>query len=214
MPDSSLFAYLSLTFILVITPGSTTAVVVRNTLEGGRRAGLYTALGAAVANSTHATLAGIGLSVLITTFPGIVDVVRLAGAAYLAWLGAMSLRRAWLLADGGLRLGQADAPPLAPPAPFAPLAPLSDGLAVNLLNPAIISFYVAIVPSFVPAGAARFYFPMLAALHVGMALVFHSLWATALGAVRRFFAPPWSRRALEALTGLALLALAARVLLG
>ena len=38
MPDSSLFAYLSLTFILVITPGSTTAVVVRNTLEGGRRA--------------------------------------------------------------------------------------------------------------------------------------------------------------------------------
>ncbi len=83
-----------------------------------------------------------------------------------------------------------------------------------MLNPAIISFYVAIVPSFVPAGAPRLYFPMLAALHVGMALVFHSLWATALGAARRFFAPPWSRRALEALTGLALLALAARVLVG
>ena len=213
MPDSSLFAYLSLTFILVITPGSTTAVVVRNTLEGGRRAGLYTALGAAVANSTHATLAGIGLSVLITTFPGIVDVVRLTGAAYLAWLGAMSLRRAWLFADGGLRLGQAA--PDAPDAPDAPATPFfRDGVTINMLNPAIISFYVAIVPSFVPAGAPRLYFPMLAALHVGMALVFHSLWATALGAVRRFFAPPWSRRALEALTGLALLALAARVLVG
>jgi threonine/homoserine/homoserine lactone efflux protein len=211
VPDSSLLAYFSLTFILVITPGSTTAVVVRNTLEGGRRAGLFTALGAAVANSTHATLAGIGLSVLITTFPVIVLVVRLAGAAYLAWLGLMSLRRAWLLADGGLRLAQAEA---APSAPFAPLAPLRDGVAVNLLNPAIISFYVAIVPSFVPAGAPRLYLPMLAVMHVGMALLCHSLWATALGGVRRFFAPPWSRRALEALTGLALLALAARVLVG
>ena len=96
-------AYLTFTAILVVTPGSTTAVVVRNTLLGGRRAGLATALGAAAANTTHATLAGIGLSVLLTTFPHIVDVVRLGGAAYLAWLGVLSLGRAWINADGGLR---------------------------------------------------------------------------------------------------------------
>ena len=48
--DPSFLAYLSFTFILVVPPGSTTAVVVRNTLEGGRRAGYATALGAALAN--------------------------------------------------------------------------------------------------------------------------------------------------------------------
>ena len=87
-------AYLTFTAVLVATPGSTTAVVVRNTLEGGRRAGLATALGAALANTTHATLAGVGLSILITTFPQIVFIVRVVGAVYLAWLGALSLRRA------------------------------------------------------------------------------------------------------------------------
>ena len=50
-------AFLSFTFVFVATPGATTAVVVRNTLDGGRRAGLFAALGAACANATHATVA-------------------------------------------------------------------------------------------------------------------------------------------------------------
>jgi len=217
--DPSFAAYLTFTFLLVVTPGSTTAVVVRNTLESGRRAGLAAALGAALANSTHATLAGVGLSILITTFPAIVEVVRVLGALYLAWLGLSSLRRAWLYSDGGLKFSQ-DAGPEGPvhgdeharPMLNSAAASFRDGLAINLLNPTIISFYVAIVPSFVPAGAPRTYFPMLAASHVSMALACHSLWAVALGSVRRWFAPPASRRALEAATGLALMALAIRVL--
>ena len=228
-------AYLTITAILVVTPGSTTAVVVRNTLEGGRRAGLATALGVALANTTHATLAGVGLSVLITTFPRIVDIVRVIGAAYLAWLGIVSLRRAWLQADGGLRFdARPDAAHAAPadrPAGVAPeeyvVAPeeyvghhfsgadrrsFGDGVAINMLNPAIISFYVAVVPSFIPSGASHWYFVWLAAAHVGMALVCHSAWASALDAVRHWFAPPGARRALEGATGVALVGLAARVL--
>ncbi len=216
--DASFAAYLTFTFLLVVTPGSTTAVVVRNALEKGRRAGVTAALGAAAANTTHATLAGVGLSFLITTFPQIVTVVRLAGAAYLAWLGAVSLRRAWLYADGGVKLVTAPALTPAPLAPLAPLAPDSDlpsfldGLTINLLNPTIISFYVAIVPSFVPAAAPSWYYLLLAASHVSMAFVCHSMWAIGLSAVRRWFAPPAARRTLEAGTGIAMLALAIRVL--
>jgi threonine/homoserine/homoserine lactone efflux protein len=88
-----------------------------------------------------------------------------------------------------------------------------EGLALNLVNPAIISFYVAIVPTFIPAGAPWFYFALLAATHVGIALACHSMWATALHAVRRWFAAPGARRALTAATGVALLFLAARVLM-
>ena len=206
--DAAFTAYLAFTFMLVITPGSTTAVVVRNTLEGGRRAGLAAALGAAVANSTHATLAGIGLSFLITTFPAIVQVVRVAGAGYLAWLGLASLRRAWLFHDGGMRW----AGPRGSTGPSGSTGSFRDGVVINLLNPAIISFYVAIVPSFIPAGAPRAYFAMLAASHVSLALACHSMWAIGLSAVRRWFAPPAARRALEAGTGIALVTLAIRVL--
>jgi len=102
--DSSYVAYLTFTFVLVVTPGSTTAVVVRNTLEGGRRAGYWTALGAAAANSCIAIACGIGLSMLLGAWPQSLDVIHYAGAAFLAWLGATSLYRALRLPDGGIKL--------------------------------------------------------------------------------------------------------------
>jgi len=200
------FAYLAVTAILVLTPGSATAVVVKNTVCGGHRAGLAAALGAALANSTHATLAGLGLWVLVGQWPAALDAIRLAGAAYLAWLGLKSLARAWPRhvapqARGGT--APADAPMHRPS--------FVEGLTVNLLNPAVISFYVAVVPTFMPAQAPRFYFTALAATHVSMALACHSAWATAFHVLRRVFARPLVRVALELTTAAALLWLAARV---
>lgn len=204
-----MIAYLTFTFILVVTPGSTTAVVVRNTLEGGRRAGYATALGAALANSIIAIACGLGLSVLLAYWPGSIDAIRIGGALFLAWLGAASLWRAWRKPDGGIRLS-IDPGEARERSHFG--AYLGDGLAINLLSPIIISFYLSVVPSFIPAGASRLYYSMLAASHVTMAVLCHSMWATALDAMRRRFVAPWTRRTLQAATGLALLGLAVRVL--
>jgi threonine/homoserine/homoserine lactone efflux protein len=66
---SQLAAYLSVTFLLVITPGSTTTVVIRNTLRGGFRAGVLTASGAGLGNVTHAAAAGLGLALLFQRRP-------------------------------------------------------------------------------------------------------------------------------------------------
>ena len=204
-----MIAYLTFTFILVVTPGSTTAVVVRNTLEGGRRAGYATALGAAFANTIIAIACGLGLAVLLAYWPGSLDAIRIGGALFLAWLGAASLWRAWRKPDGGIRLSidRAEARGRSQVAAY-----VGDGLAINLLSPVIISFYLSVVPSFVPAGASRLYYSMLAASHVGMAFLCHAMWATALDAMRRWFVAPWTRRTLQAATGLALIGLAIRVL--
>jgi threonine/homoserine/homoserine lactone efflux protein len=204
--DANLVAYLTFTAILAVTPGATTAVVVRNTLRGGRSAGLATAAGAALANATHATFAGLGLAVLFTHWPSGLVAIRILGAVYLAWLGAQSLWTAFHLHDGGLSF-ESEGPPLRTGA-----GGFRDGLAINLANPTIITFYLAIVPSFIPAGAPHFYFATLAAIHVTIAFVCHSMWAVALHAVRRWFAAQWARRTLTAATGLALIYLAARVL--
>lgn len=88
-----------------------------------------------------------------------------------------------------------------------------DGLAINLLSPVIISFYLSVVPTFIPAGASRLYYPMRASSHVGMAMLCHSAWAIGLDAMRRWFIAPWTRRALQTATGLALIGLSARVVL-
>lgn len=206
--DSSYVAFLTFTFVLVVTPGSTTAVVVRNTLEGGRRAGYLTTLGAALANTTIAIACGLGLSVLVAVWPGSLQAIRIGGALFLAWLGATSLYRAFRHADGGIRL---TLDPAAEAPRFHAAAYVGDGLGINLLSPVIISYYLSVVPSFIPAGASRFYYSGLAATHVGLAVACHAAWAIGLDAMRRWFVAPWTRRALQAATGLALVALAIKV---
>lgn len=207
--ESSFFAFVSFSFVLAVTPGATTAVVVRNTLEGGRRAGYLTALGAAAGSVTVAISCALGLSILLAIWPGALDAIRVAGAAFLIGLGSMSLYRAWSQPDGGIRLaGDADAGPARSHAG----AYFADGLAVHLLSPVLISYYLSVVPSFVPANASRCYFSGLAATHVGIAMMCHAMWATALDAMRRWLVQPWRRKALQAASGLALIGLATRIL--
>lgn len=209
--DPLLVAYLSFTFILVITPGSTTAVVVRNTLTGGRTAGLAAAAGAAVGNTSHATAAGLGLGLVFARWPLALVALRVAGAAYLAWLGVSSLYRVARFEDGGLPLvSNGQAPSLDP---GQRRGSFRQGFTVNILNPAIPTFYLIVVPSFLPYPAPRWYFAFLAALHVALALVCHGFWVIALDQVRRLFSRPAARRLLEGATGVALVGLAWRVLL-
>lgn len=208
--DSTLLAYLTFTFLLAVTPGSTTAVVVRNTLIGGRAAGLTAAAGAALGNTSHATAAGLGLAVIFARWPLALAGLRIAGAVFLAWLGARSVYRMVKHPDGGMQI-------LAGNEPASSGRPTDgsfrQGLAINLLNPSIATFYLVVVPSFLPAAAPRWYFAALAAMHVAIAFVCHGMWAVALDKLRQLFRAPLARRVLEGVTGLALLGLATRILI-
>lgn len=203
--DPLFAAFLSFTFVFVATPGGTTAVVVRNAIDGGRRAGLFAALGAACANVTHAVVAGLGGAALVRTWPGALDVIRLAGGGYLAYLGVRSLWLAWL--------GEASLVAAMDGTPAAHHRSFREGLAVNLLGPVILTFYLTVVPTFIRPTWPRFAYVVLAVCHVSMALACHSAWVFALHRMRALFRRPGPRRTLGAATGLALLLLAARVLL-
>ena len=78
-----------------------------------------------------------------------------------------------------------------PPASFV------EGFAIYILNPAIISFYLAVVPTFVPASPPPYYFALLAATHILLAFVCHAGWATAFHALRVIVARPGVRMTLE-----------------
>ncbi|MGH9347119.1 MAG: LysE family translocator [Vicinamibacterales bacterium] len=210
MIDSQLAAYLVFTTLLVVTPGSTTAVVVRNVLDGGHRQGMAAAAGAAMGNTTYALLTALGLAGVFAWSPGAVLALRVAGTGYLAFLGARSLWAAWhqrpSILPGALERAGTHG------AARAMRTGVSQGLANNLVSPAIATFYLAVVPTFldgVPVASARY--TMLAAIHVTMAFAYHSMWVLGLHAMRAFWSKPGARRALETLTGLALLALAGKV---
>lgn len=204
--DPLFLAYLSLTAALVITPGATTAVVVRNTLAGGWRSGVAAAVGAAIGNSTHATAAGLGLAVVIARVPAVLLGIQLSGGLYLLWLGLGSARRLLqhnALPVSGVILSARDG---------GTHHAAREGITVNLLNPSIALFYLAVVPSFLPHPTPRGYYAQLAAVHVVMAFVCHSAWAFGLDRLRHVLTRPVARVALEAVTAGALFLLAGRVL--
>ncbi len=206
--DPLFAAFLTFTLVFVATPGATTAVVVRNALDGGRGAGLAAAFGAAVANGTHATVARLAGAALLAWWPGALDAVRLAGGGFLAYLG---LRGLWLLrAQGAL--------PLAMPGADQPRAShrrsFVEGLTVNLLGPVILTFYLAVVPTFIRPAWPRSAYVLLAASHVALALACHSAWVLALHRMRAVFQRPGPRRTLAAAASVSMLWLAGRVLIG
>lgn len=202
--DAAYLTYLSLTAGLVITPGATTAVVVRNALDAGWRGGLATACGAALGNSTHALLAGAGLAVALARSPGLFAAVQVIGAVYLLWLGLVSARR--VLTGHAVPIASTL---LAARATHSTHHAVREGLTVNLLNPSIATFYLVVVPSFARPSAPGWY-AVLAATHVGLAFLTHTAWSVALGRLRHVLANPRARLALEGLTALALTALALR----
>ena len=210
MIDAQLAAYLAFTTLLVVTPGSATAIVVRNVLDGGRRQGAAAALGAAVGNSTYAVLSAFGLAAVFERAPIAFTLLLYGGTAYLAALGVRTLWGAWRTT-----------PPVLPGALEEPgtrgagesiKTGFSQGLANNLVSPAIATFYLVVVPSFLtgtPIPSARY--ALFAAIQVTMAFVYHNTWVMGMHAMRAFWSRPKPRRLLETFTGVALLLLAAKV---
>src|SRR5260221_6347624 len=93
MIDGRVLAFTGIAFILTITPGADTMLVLRSVLAYGRRAGLFAALGISNGLLIHATLSALGLSLLLVRSAAAFEVVKFAGACYLIFLGGQSLWR-------------------------------------------------------------------------------------------------------------------------
>ncbi|HUW66256.1 MAG TPA: LysE family translocator [Spirochaetia bacterium] len=139
---STLIPYLGIVALITVTPGPDTALVVRNSIRRGRPAGLRTAAGCASGLIVWGVASALGISALIVTSPILFNILRLAGAAYLVFLGGRLL---WVTF-----VGPANGPSPGTK-PRALLTPFREGLVNNLLNPKTAAFYTAIIPQFLPA---------------------------------------------------------------
>ena len=201
----NVWAFAAITVPLVATPGVSTAVVLRNSLAGGTRSGIATAIGANLGSVCYGMLTAFGLSAALQRWPMVWIALRIGGTAYLAWLGLRSLHRARTYRQIDQSAGvDAPRPPLA--------RSLREGFVTNVLNPSLATFYLLIIPEFIPRGApfARSALT-LTAIHVALAVTWHLTWAAAGGALSDTLARTRPRRVLEAISGLALLALALKL---
>jgi len=201
------WSFLAVIVPLVLTPGASTAVVLRNSISGGTRAGVETAAGVNTGSVAYGLLSAFGLAVALRRWPSIWVVLRYAGAGYLAWLAMRSLAAALFPRPRSV-------PGDSAPARRAAHSHLVEGFLTNLLNPAIATLYLIVVPQFVPAGApmARSVL-LLMAIHVATALTWHLVWAMAGATLARALSAGPARRTLDGATAVALLFLAGRVLM-
>lgn len=183
-----------------MSPGPSLALILRNTLQGGRRQGMSTALGHGAGVGLYALLTAMGLSLLLTRTPWLFELIRYAGALFLALLGLQALL------------------PQKPKAEATSQHAASrrrgalEGFAVAFLNPQLAIFFLALFSQFVQQQTSWAQGGLLLLTAGGIDALWYLLVAGIFSHGRLL---PWltrHQRQLQRLSGLLLLAIALRVL--
>ena len=202
MIEPRFLAGLGVLVLLTISPGADMALIARITIARGRGAAFVTSLGICSGLLVHATASALGLSVILATSAEAFTVVKIAGAAYLTYLGVRSLR------DSFRDVDVSDTQLLRPGTSFL------QGLLNNVLNPKVAVFYLTFLPQFIdPSGNVLAQSLAFALAHGVMGIVWLSAYAYVLARMSALFERRGVRRWLERITGTVLVGLGARLAL-
>jgi threonine/homoserine/homoserine lactone efflux protein len=200
-------AFLGISMLVIVTPGQDTALTIRNTLRGGRRTGVFTALGIASGQATWTLATSAGLAALIIASKPAFVAIKLAGAAYLVLLGAQMLL-------GALRSTRSHSSTMADVSTrrISPAIALRQGFISNLGNPKMAVFFTSLLPQFTPKGETSF--PTLLALGLifcALTFAWLSAYAAAVARAGDLLRRPTIRRIIDGLFGTVLVAFGVRL---
>jgi threonine/homoserine/homoserine lactone efflux protein len=198
----TLAAFMAVSAVVICTPGQDTALTIRSTLAGGRRSGIATAAGVALGQVVWTVAASAGIVALLSASEPAFRALKLAGAAYLVFLGAQSLYAA-LARQGNRGTG------LGRDVRLDPARALRQGVLSNLGNPKMAVFFTSLLPQFAPGGSFAALL-LLGILFCLMTLAWLTLYAFAVARAKRLITGR-VRRALDAVTGIVLVALGLRL---
>ncbi|SEL92515.1 LysE family translocator [Halomonas daqiaonensis] len=194
--DAQFWPFLVAITLLSMSPGVDTLLVIRNTARGGVRDGVVTSLAICCGLFVHATVSALGISLILLQSAWAFGLLKLAGAAYLVWLGMNSLRAA--RRGRGLPVGGVQAVRQAVPL----WRPLREGLLSNVLNPKTVVFYMAFLPQFIaPGDPALAKSLWLAGVHFVVANLWQVAIVVMVGSAGRWLGSPSFSRWLNGITG-------------
>ena len=177
-------------FVLIVIPGPSVVFVVGRALAYGRGVALASVLGNSIGFLVILGLVAVGLGVVVQESVVVYTVVKLAGAAYLVYLGVQAVRhrRGFVMTDAA-----------APAVPMRRGRALRQGFVVGVSNPKAVMIFAAVMPQFVDraAGHVQTQMLLLGVLAFVLALVSDSVWAVLAAQVRGWFGA--SRRRGEAM---------------
>ena len=202
----SYLAFLGVSLLVICTPGQDTALTIRNTLLGRRSAGLATAIGVATGQAIWTVATSAGLAVILAASAPLFLAIRLAGAAYLVFLGARSLVKAFTRSP----VSDGSGPAIAQRGLRAQTA-FVQGLLSNLSNAKMVAFFISLLPPF--AGPHPSFILMLA---LGfnfclLTLFWLSGYSVAVERLSGWLRRSFVRRAVDGVLGAVLVALGLRV---
>jgi threonine/homoserine/homoserine lactone efflux protein len=134
----SYLAFLGVSLVVICTPGQDTALTIRNTLLGGRSAGVATAGGVATGQAVWTIATSAGLAIVLMASAPLFFAIRLAGAAYLVYLGLRAIVLPTRWGGGGQAAGGA----------IARRTAFLQGLLSNLSNAKMVAFFIGLLPPF------------------------------------------------------------------
>lgn len=144
MNTPSLGLYVAASLALIATPGQDMLYVITRSLAQGRVAGLCSALGVCLGILVHTALAALGVGAILHASEMLFLALKLAGAAYLVYLGLRLVLSRESVRIEGLGHGR-----------LSPLALIRQGVLSNVTNPKIVLFFFAFLPQFVDPASAH-----------------------------------------------------------
>ena len=193
LPTAHLLAFTLTAFVLIAVPGPSVLFTVSRAIALGRVAGVATVAGNTVGAFAQVVAVAFGIGPLVERSDTLFTVLKLAGAAYLVFLGVQAIRhRRSLAAALGAEVESKTATRI-----------VLDGFLVGATNPKVTVFFAAMLPQFVDrqAGHVPAQIVLLGAIFAGIALVSDSTWTLAAGTVRAWLASSPRRLALLGGTG-------------
>jgi threonine/homoserine/homoserine lactone efflux protein len=194
-------AFLGVSLVVIVVPGQDTALTIRNTLVGGRRSGVLTSVGVSTGQACWTLAASAGVVALLRASEPAFVTLRLAGAAYLVFLGVQALRSAVRgKLEGSFLAGSASR--------LTPRIAFRQGLVSNLGNPKMAVFFTSLLPQFGSSFASLAAFGLL---FCALTLLWLSAYAVVVARAGDFLRRARIRRWIEGITGAVLVTLGLRL---
>ena len=173
-------AFAVASFVLIVIPGPGVLFVIGRALAHGRAVALASVAGHAAGNWVVAVCVALGIGTIVERSADVFTAIRLAGAAYLIWLGVQAFRRRHALADV---LTEAAAP-------RGGVQAVREGFVVGVTNPKAVILFAAVLPQFVnrSAGHVPVQMLLLSVISIVIGLASDSCWGLAASTVRAWFA--------------------------
>ena len=180
VPAPNLLAFALVAIPIILMPGPSVLFVIGRSLSLGKAGGLLSVLGNSLGALVAAVAVAVGVGYIVAESVVVFTIVKIAGAAYLIYLGIQAIRHRKTHAAAAV-----DARPAAP----SVLTLLVQGFIVGVSNPKTVVFFIAVLPQFVAyeTGSIPLQLLTLGTLFVAAALITDSTWALLAGVARGWF---------------------------